>query len=85
VKVLVTGAHGKVGRALVPRLVEAGHEVRASDLTRPVWDRADPGEPEDYWQADLTDAGAAFALVHGCDVVDRSRSTTRRTSCSATT
>jgi nucleoside-diphosphate-sugar epimerase len=69
VRILVTGAHGKVGRALVPRLVEAGYDVRASDLTRPVWDRVAPGEPEDYWQADLTDAGAAYALVAGCDVV----------------
>src|SRR5881296_498961 len=68
-KVLVTGAHGKVGRALVPRLAEAGHDVRASDLTRPVWDRVDPGEPTDYVQADLTDAGAAYALVKGFDVV----------------
>jgi nucleoside-diphosphate-sugar epimerase len=69
VRILVTGAHGKVGRALVPRLVGAGYDVRASDLTRPVWDRVAPGEPEDYWQADLTDAGAAYALVAGCDVV----------------
>jgi UDP-glucose 4-epimerase len=69
VKILVTGAHGKVGRVLVPRLADAGHDVRASDLTRPVWDRVDPGEPEDYWQADLTDAGAAYALAAGCDVI----------------
>jgi len=69
VKVLVTGAHGKVGRALVPRLAGAGHDVRASDLTRPVWDRVDPSEPEDYWQADLTDAGAAYALAAGVDAV----------------
>jgi nucleoside-diphosphate-sugar epimerase len=69
VRIVVTGAHGKVGRALVPRLLGAGHEVRASDLTRPVWDRVDPGEPEDYWQADLTDAGAAYALAAGFDVV----------------
>jgi UDP-glucose 4-epimerase len=68
-RILVTGAHGKVGRALVPRLVEAGHDVRASDLTRPSWDRVDPGEPEDYVQADLTDAGTAFPLVDGCEVV----------------
>jgi nucleoside-diphosphate-sugar epimerase len=69
VKVLVTGAHGKVGRPLVRALAEAGYDVRATDLTRPVWDRLDPGEPEDYWQADLTDAGAAYAVVQGCDVV----------------
>jgi nucleoside-diphosphate-sugar epimerase len=69
VKILVTGAHGKVGRPLVRALADAGHDVRATDLTRPVWDRLDPGEPEDYWQADLTDAGAAYAVVRGCDAV----------------
>ena len=68
-KVLVTGAHGKVGRPLVRALAEAGHDVRATDLTRPVWDRPEPGEPEDYWQADLTDAGAAYAVARGCEVV----------------
>jgi UDP-glucose 4-epimerase len=70
VKVLVTGAHGKVGRALVPALMRAGHEIRASDLTRPAWDRVeDPREAEDYVQAELTDAGAAHAVVSGCDAV----------------
>ena len=38
-KLLVTGAHGKVGRALVPALMRAGHDVRATDITRPTWDR----------------------------------------------
>jgi nucleoside-diphosphate-sugar epimerase len=69
VKVLVTGARGKVGRALCPRLAEAGYEVRATDLALPTWDRIDPGEIEDYWQVDLTDAGSAYAVVQGCDVV----------------
>ena len=69
-KVLVTGAHGKVGRALVPALMRAGHDVRASDLTRPQWDRLDdPREAEDYRQADLTDAGACYALTGACDAV----------------
>lgn len=68
-RVLVTGSRGKVGRALCPRLVEAGYEVRAADLFTPTWDRIAPGEPEDYWQADLTDAGSAFAVTRDCDVI----------------
>ena len=63
----VTGAHGKVGRVLTRRLAEVGTRcVRAT--TRPVWDRVDPGEPQNYWQADLTDAGSAYALARDCDV-----------------
>jgi nucleoside-diphosphate-sugar epimerase len=69
VKVLVTGARGKVGRALCPRLVQAGYEVRATDLALPSWDRIDPGEIEDYWQVNLTDAGSAYAVARDCDVV----------------
>ena len=50
--------------------MRAGHQVRATDLTRPQWDRhQDPRETEDYVQADLTDAGACYALVRGCDAV----------------
>ena len=69
-KVLVTGAHGKVGRTLVPALKRAGHDVRATDLTRPQWDRVeDERQAEDYVQADLTDAGACYALARGCHAV----------------
>jgi nucleoside-diphosphate-sugar epimerase len=69
-RVLVTGAHGKVGRALVPALIARGHRVRATDLTRPSWDRVlDPRQAEDYWQVDLTDAGACYPLARGCDAV----------------
>lgn len=68
-RVLVTGARGKVGRATAPALMEAGHEVRATDLQLPDWDRERPGDPQEYVQADLTDAGAAYALVRGCDAV----------------
>jgi nucleoside-diphosphate-sugar epimerase len=67
-KVLVTGAHGKVGRAASKALIEAGHEVVETDLTRPIFERKAPGTPR-YVQADLTDAGQAFAVVNGVDAV----------------
>jgi UDP-glucose 4-epimerase len=68
-RVLVTGAKGKVGSAAVSALLAAGHEVRASDLARGVFERTLPGEADEYVQADLTDAGDAFAVVRGVDAV----------------
>ncbi|MEO3869270.1 NAD(P)-dependent oxidoreductase [Nonomuraea sp. B12E4] len=67
-RVVVTGAHGKVGRAAVKALAAAGHEVTAVDLTRPVWERHEPGAPR-YQQAELTDAGQAYAVVVGAEAV----------------
>ncbi len=67
-RVLVTGARGKVGRAAVAALIEEGHDVRATDLAPPVFERPLEGEP-DYYQADVTDAGDAFAVVQGADAV----------------
>jgi UDP-glucose 4-epimerase len=67
-RVLVTGARGKVGWAAVAALMEAGHDVRAVDLTPPVFERPEEGEP-DYVQADLSDAGDAFAVVRGTEAV----------------
>ncbi|WP_440708970.1 NAD-dependent epimerase/dehydratase family protein [Herbiconiux sp. YIM B11900] len=67
-KVVVTGSRGKVGRAAVVALVEAGHEVLGVDLVRPVFDAGEivPGR---YQMADLTDAGSAYAVVAGADAV----------------
>ena len=67
-RILVTGARGKVGRATVDNLLEAGHEVTASDLGAPVFERDEPGRAA-YVQADFTDAGQAFATVRGHDAV----------------
>jgi UDP-glucose 4-epimerase len=68
VRVLVTGAQGKVGRAAVAALMEAAHEVRATDLDPPLFERPKEDEPE-YFQADVTDAGDAFAVVRGAEAV----------------
>jgi UDP-glucose 4-epimerase len=67
-RILVTGARGKVGAATLPVLLEAGHDVTALDLTPPVFEAPEPGAPR-YLQADLTDAGDAFAAVRGHDAV----------------
>jgi UDP-glucose 4-epimerase len=67
-RVLVTGANGKVGRVTVTALIGRGHEVRAADLQRGRYERPEPGAPE-YIQADLTDAGAAYAVARDMDAV----------------
>lgn len=67
-KVLVTGSQGKVGRATVAALMRAGHDVRAVDVMPPSFERQASDEA-DYFQAHLTDAGDAFAVVRGADAV----------------
>jgi nucleoside-diphosphate-sugar epimerase len=67
-RILVTGARGKVGRATVDALLRAGHDVTATDLGAPVFERDEPGRAP-YVQADLTDAGQAFAVVRRHDAV----------------
>src|SRR4051794_32758303 len=66
-QILVTGAHGKVGAATVYELIEAGHTVTGCDVLPPVYEGGSSGAA--YVQADLTDAGDAFAVVRGQDVV----------------
>jgi UDP-glucose 4-epimerase len=67
-RIVVTGARGKVGAATVSALLEAGHAVTACDLSPGVHERA-PWDAPGYLQADLTDAGDAFAVVRGHDAV----------------
>ena len=67
-RILVTGARGKVGAATVDALHAAGHDVTACDLGRPVFEAPPAGAPA-YKQADLSDAGDAFAVVRGHDAV----------------
>jgi nucleoside-diphosphate-sugar epimerase len=67
-RVLVTGARGKVGTATTAALVAAGHEVTCTDVMRGVFERPLDGEPA-YFQADLTQPGDAFAVVRGMEAV----------------
>ena len=62
-RVVVTGGSGKAGRAVVRDLLEHGDEVLSVDLV---------GSPDlacDQIQADLTDLGQAFEVLHGADAV----------------
>ncbi len=68
-RVLVTGSAGKVGRAVVAALQGKGHEVRATDLMPPVYGERPEDTDSEYIQADITDAGDAFAVMHGMDAV----------------
>ncbi len=65
-RVLVTGARGKVGRATVPVLCRAGHDVTATDRAEP--DFGAPPGPVPYVRADLTDAGQVYPLIGGASV-----------------
>src|SRR5688572_1812545 len=66
-RILVTGARGKVGAAAVAALTDAGHKVTATDLGSPRFEADRDAVP--YKQADLTDAGDAYAVVPGHDAV----------------
>jgi nucleoside-diphosphate-sugar epimerase len=62
---LVTGATGSLGKAVVARLREQGHEVRA-------FQRRPPAEPQpglEYAVGDLADAAAVDRAVTGADVI----------------
>ncbi len=71
-RVLVTGARGKVGRAAVAALLRAGHDTVATDLAEPDFDTA-PAGTAPYVKTDLTYAGQVYALVGGASVGEGAR------------
>lgn len=65
-KTLITGASGFVGSAVLRKLVDAGHEVRA--LVRANSDRRNfSGLPVELFEGDLSDTGSLKKAVTGCD------------------
>lgn len=67
-RVVVTGARGKVGRAAASCLAARGHDVLTVDLGSPVFEKSRPDDLP-YVRADLSDAGAAYAVVREADAV----------------
>jgi UDP-glucose 4-epimerase len=59
-RLLVTGARGKVGRAVVEAALAAGHRVVLTDIGTPAYG-PDLGPP--YLRADLTDFGQAVGVI----------------------
>src|SRR5689334_6836878 len=63
-RVVVTGASGKAGRATVMDLLEHGHDVVATDVSLPPYDLGVP-----VLRADLRDHGQAVEILQGADAV----------------
>src|SRR5688500_2809194 len=63
-KIAVTGAAGRVGRATLQDLKDAGHTVWALDRTLPP-----PGLAQRSLLVDLSDAGAVYGSLAGADAV----------------
>src|SRR5687768_16028720 len=63
-KICVTGASGKAGRATVLHLKSQGHTVCATDIAGPP-----SGLGTEFLRADLTDHGQAVEGLHGMDAV----------------
>jgi len=65
-KVCVTGASGRAGRAIVADLMANGYWVQSTDLAMPVPDDLD--EPK-FLLADLTDYGQTVEVLQGVEAV----------------
>jgi uronate dehydrogenase len=63
-RILMTGAAGKVGKLLRPRLAREGRTLRLSDI-HPV----EPGPGEEWVTADLADPDAVAEAMKGVDAV----------------
>ncbi|MEU0555366.1 NAD(P)-dependent oxidoreductase [Dactylosporangium sp. NPDC006015] len=66
-RIVVTGAHGKTGRAVVADLLAHGHHVVATDAVGKAGHLSELGTP--MMVADLTDYGQAVEVVQDADAV----------------
>jgi nucleoside-diphosphate-sugar epimerase len=64
-KIAVTGASGKVGRAVVERAVAEGHSVVRIDRTTD----AAPSAHSPFFRVDMADYAAVEAALSGCDAL----------------
>lgn len=64
-RVLVTGSQGKVGKHVVAAFKASGALTIGLDLARGQFDTyvASSEWPEEYWQCDLSDAGAVYSAI----------------------
>lgn len=69
--VLLTGATGVLGRELRPRLLDAGHDVRAASRSPPT------GGAVEWVELDLTDGSGLSEAVAGVDIVVHAASDAR--------
>lgn len=65
-RISVTGASGRAGRAVVADLLEHGHQVMATDLVVPAGGSLGKAR---FTRADLTDFGQAVEVLEGADAV----------------
>ncbi len=63
-KIAVTGGSGGAGRYVVEELLACHYEVRILDLVKPKFETK-----AEHLIVDLSDYGAVFAALHGCDSV----------------
>lgn len=68
-RVLVTGATGFIGRAVLPKLTQAGHQIRILLRPSPASPRLPKGVPVEVGLSDLTDAHGVRAALVGMEAV----------------